>query len=177
MKTERFAALAMIDIFGPHGASATALTTWFVDSSATGPIHDGSSWCSAFIYLQDVWPVAVPGDEIRVAQERHRATLSARAVSASGVWTSVVGNSRLCAFTGVSPRHRSRMLVGSPATRPGSQTNPGRPAYRDRSLGVIHCHDAAIASDTTYRWATGRAPNIAWATHSVLSHRPPRILE
>ena len=39
-----------------------------VDDTATGPVHDGSSWCSAFLYLQDAIAIAETGDTIRVAQ-------------------------------------------------------------------------------------------------------------
>lgn len=39
----------------------------YVDRSATGPVRDGVSWCSAFTELQDAIAVALPGDQIRVA--------------------------------------------------------------------------------------------------------------
>ena len=47
--------------------SAGAQTTWFVDRDAGGPMHDGSTWCSAFTELQDALAVAAPDDTIRVA--------------------------------------------------------------------------------------------------------------
>ncbi len=46
--------------------SARAATI-FVDDSATGPTHNGTSWCSAFLDLQDAFAAAQPGDELQVA--------------------------------------------------------------------------------------------------------------
>ncbi|MGB0716229.1 MAG: right-handed parallel beta-helix repeat-containing protein [Phycisphaerae bacterium] len=44
----------------------------FVDASATGPVEDGSSWCTAYVHLQDALEAASQVDsgvtEIRVAQ-------------------------------------------------------------------------------------------------------------
>ena len=48
--------------------SASGQTTIYVDQDATGPIHDGSSWCSAFLTLRVPLYVAVPGTTIRVAE-------------------------------------------------------------------------------------------------------------
>ena len=39
----------------------------YVDRSATGPLHDGSTWCQASIELHEALDVAVSGDVIRVA--------------------------------------------------------------------------------------------------------------
>ncbi|UCE61526.1 MAG: right-handed parallel beta-helix repeat-containing protein [Phycisphaerales bacterium] len=47
--------------------SARAQSTLYVDGDASGPSHDGTSWCTAFLYLQDALSAAVEGDEIRVA--------------------------------------------------------------------------------------------------------------
>ncbi|UCE60308.1 MAG: hypothetical protein JSU63_00890 [Phycisphaerales bacterium] len=48
----------------------------YVDSAATGEVHDGSTWCNAFLYLQDALDLAAskPGmiSEIRVAQGTYR---------------------------------------------------------------------------------------------------------
>ncbi len=40
---------------------------YYVDQNATGPVHDGSSWCSAFLGLSDALLVAGGCDTIRVA--------------------------------------------------------------------------------------------------------------
>ncbi len=42
-------------------------TVWRVDGAATGPGHDGASWCGAFQTLDEALGVAGPGDVIRVA--------------------------------------------------------------------------------------------------------------
>ncbi len=35
------------------GAAVWGQTILFVDASATGPVHDGSSWCTAFTELHE----------------------------------------------------------------------------------------------------------------------------
>jgi len=47
--------------------SVQAGTVRFVDVSAGGPTHDGTSWCSAYKDLQDALSVAVATDDIRIA--------------------------------------------------------------------------------------------------------------
>ena len=44
----------------------------YVDTHATGPTHDGTSWCSAFLHLQDALAVALPEDRIHVADGTYR---------------------------------------------------------------------------------------------------------
>ncbi len=46
-------------------------TTMYVDGSAAGD-NDGSNWQNAFVYLKDALALAIPGDEIRVAQGTYR---------------------------------------------------------------------------------------------------------
>ena len=52
--------------------SAQGQPVLYVDSDATGPIHDGSSWCQAYVHLQDALAAAVATggtvNEIRIAQ-------------------------------------------------------------------------------------------------------------
>jgi hypothetical protein len=48
-------------------SSSTLARTLYVDDDAPGT-GDGSSWASAFVFLQDALAVASAGDEIRVAQ-------------------------------------------------------------------------------------------------------------
>ena len=52
--------------------TARAQTTYYVDENATGPTHDGSSWCDAYLYLQDALAVAVATDDIRVANGTYK---------------------------------------------------------------------------------------------------------
>ena len=49
------------------GKSAHARTILYVDQHATGPIHDGWTWCTAFTDLQDAMEIAVWDVTIRVA--------------------------------------------------------------------------------------------------------------
>lgn len=59
----RFLILALL------GASTAAASpsTWYVDFAATGPQHDGQTWCTAFLTLQDALGVAQTGDTVRLA--------------------------------------------------------------------------------------------------------------
>jgi hypothetical protein len=52
------------------------LSTIYVDSSAPGPAHDGASWTTAWIDLQQALSAAGNGDEIRVADGTYKPTLS-----------------------------------------------------------------------------------------------------
>lgn len=51
---------------------AHSQTILHVDSAASGPVHDGSSWCTAFRDLQDALDLARGSDEIRIAGGRYR---------------------------------------------------------------------------------------------------------
>ena len=48
-------------------AGAFAGPVYYVDADATGPTHDGTSWCSAYLTLQDALDDAFPTVEIQVA--------------------------------------------------------------------------------------------------------------
>lgn len=48
----------------PTAGSGTVI---HVDGNAGGPVHDGSSWCSAFLRLDKALTAAVSGDAVRVA--------------------------------------------------------------------------------------------------------------
>lgn len=49
-------------------SSAGAQSVLHVDAHATGPIHDGASWCGAFTTLDEALTAAIAGDTILVAQ-------------------------------------------------------------------------------------------------------------
>ena len=49
------------------GTTLHAGNVIYVDINATGPMHDGSSWCNAFTDLQEALDVADAGDDILVA--------------------------------------------------------------------------------------------------------------
>ncbi|MCH9033995.1 MAG: hypothetical protein IID42_05765 [Planctomycetes bacterium] len=67
-QTLLFGALAVCSLVVT--GSADGATTHHVDAAAVGPNHDGQSWCSAFLTLQDALDVEVVlfGDTVRVAQ-------------------------------------------------------------------------------------------------------------
>ena len=48
--------------------SAEAQHILYVDQDATGPVHDGSSWCEAYAELYEALGVATSGDTILVAE-------------------------------------------------------------------------------------------------------------
>lgn len=59
-------------VLGLHGRTQGGIR--YVDRNATGPVHDGTSWCTAYLELFDALSVAVAGDEIRVAQGTYKPT-------------------------------------------------------------------------------------------------------
>jgi len=74
MRTERNSrtlALALLCIVLPALSGAVSGRTLYVDDDATAP-GDGSSWTTAFRYLQDAMAATSAGDEIRVAQGLYR---------------------------------------------------------------------------------------------------------
>jgi len=48
--------------------ASTRGADWYVDANASGPAHDGTAWCTAFVYLQDALAVAQTRDTVRVAK-------------------------------------------------------------------------------------------------------------
>jgi len=48
------------------------LSTIYVDANATGATHDGTSWPTAFVDLQQGLALAVAGDEIHVADGTYK---------------------------------------------------------------------------------------------------------
>ncbi len=74
MRTERNSralALALLCIVLPALSGTARGRTLYVDDDATPP-GDGSSWTTAFRYLQDAMAATSAGDEIRVAQGLYR---------------------------------------------------------------------------------------------------------
>jgi predicted outer membrane repeat protein len=59
----RASSLFLILLLAP-GAAADVI---YVDANATGPIHDGSSWCNGFTALYEALEIAPPGAMLRVA--------------------------------------------------------------------------------------------------------------
>ncbi len=45
----------------------TCVAQLYVDENAAGPVHDGTTWCTAFLRLEEALAVASPGEIIRVA--------------------------------------------------------------------------------------------------------------
>ena len=45
----------------------TAGSVWYVDKNSPGPVHNGTSWISAFLTVQEGLNAALPGDEVWVA--------------------------------------------------------------------------------------------------------------
>lgn len=60
--------IAIVSLGVCLGAHVRAQSTHHVDAHAIGPLHDGTSWCSAFLYLQQALSIAQLGDTIRVAE-------------------------------------------------------------------------------------------------------------
>lgn len=58
---------------------AQSHTVIHVDKNSTGPVHDGSSWCSAYRELHEALAVAAAGMTIRVADGTYRPDATALA--------------------------------------------------------------------------------------------------
>lgn len=56
-------ALACSAVFSAQLSASTI----YVDESATGPVHNGASWCTAYTTLWEALAAASPGDTIKVA--------------------------------------------------------------------------------------------------------------
>jgi predicted outer membrane repeat protein len=52
-------------------ATPAAAQVVYVDGEAAGPVHDGTSWCTAFTRLHHALTVAPPGAMIRIADGRY----------------------------------------------------------------------------------------------------------
>lgn len=52
-------------------AASAAAQNLYVDRDATASVHDGSSWCSAYLTVQDALVAAIPGTDILVADGRY----------------------------------------------------------------------------------------------------------
>lgn len=52
---------------GAFGEAANSQTVYYVDADATGPVHDGSTWCTAFETLEPALAISGFRDEVRVA--------------------------------------------------------------------------------------------------------------
>ncbi|MCH8146739.1 MAG: hypothetical protein IH987_01935, partial [Planctomycetes bacterium] len=65
-------ALSVVTVLVTIASYSEAGNTVYVDADATGPLHDGASWCSAYLDLQQALAVAGAGTEIRVAQGVYR---------------------------------------------------------------------------------------------------------
>ena len=65
----RIIAVAQCFLVFPGALSGSVI---YVDQSASSAIHDGATWCSAHLDLQDALAIANTGDEIRVANGKYR---------------------------------------------------------------------------------------------------------
>jgi hypothetical protein len=56
------------------GSSSLAFgqTTWYVDIGSAGPAHNGTTWCRAFLTVQEALSASAAGDRIRVAQGTYK---------------------------------------------------------------------------------------------------------
>ena len=56
----------------PPRGEARGQTILYVDANASGPTHNGSTWCNAYLELQPALSVAAAGTTIRVADGVYR---------------------------------------------------------------------------------------------------------
>ena len=65
-------ALGLLLCFAPPALRAAEDSVIYVDAHATGPVFDGSSWCSAYQQLYEALAVATAGTTIRVADGTYK---------------------------------------------------------------------------------------------------------
>lgn len=65
----KFICVAIGVLLGTQSSSSTfGQAIWYVDPGASGPAHDGTSWCRAYLTVHQTLNTAAAGDRIRVAQ-------------------------------------------------------------------------------------------------------------
>lgn len=70
-KSSRSSHQSLIEAFEPRRLLSGVI---YVDINATDPVHDGGSWTTAYLDLQQALAAAVAGDEIRVADGVYKPT-------------------------------------------------------------------------------------------------------
>ena len=71
-RNSRLSSIAAVAAFFLSVAAASAASVIFVDKDATGPVHDGTSWCQAYTSLSEAINVVEPGYTIRVANGTYK---------------------------------------------------------------------------------------------------------
>ena len=132
----------------------------YVDQSATGPTHDGTSWCSAFKDLQLGLATASAGDEIRVANGLYKPDFATGARTATfRLRSQVVMKGGYAGCGAANPDQRSTssfpsVLSGDLAGNDG----PDFANYADNSYHVVTYDDPA-ATGVVFDGFTVRAGN------------------
>jgi len=99
----------------------------YVDANATGPVHDGSSWCSAYTALQDA-----------LADARASAGLITEILVADGIYKPDQGANQV-----PGDRKASFQLIGGVAVR-GGYAGCGAPDPDERNITL---HEAILSGD------------------------------
>jgi len=72
MRTRRFCTcIAAVTVIALTTIRAEAQTTWFVDDDDLAGVRDGTSWETAFEFLQDGLTAAQAGDTVRIAKGKY----------------------------------------------------------------------------------------------------------
>ncbi|MCH8242940.1 MAG: right-handed parallel beta-helix repeat-containing protein [Planctomycetes bacterium] len=138
--------------------------TVYVDADATGPVHDGSSWCSAYLDLQQALAVAGAGTEIRVAQGVYRpasAGGSREAAFAVPSDVTLLGSFQGCGTP--DPDERDYLLYATVLS--GDLDGDDGPNFANRTDNVYHVvttHDvsaATVLDGLTIRGGHADGPN------------------
>ncbi len=118
---------------------ALAQSTIHVDADATGPMHDGSSWCQAFTELGDALAVAVSGDEVLVADGQYIPDPTGLMNSRDATFTLVDGVTIQGGFAGcgaANPDARDTRLFETILT--GDLAGNDTPNFGNLSDNVLH---------------------------------------
>jgi len=124
-------------------AQSAGAAVWYVDVAATGPVQDGTTWCFAFLDLQDALLAAAADDEIRVAAGTYRpdgATLDRQATFTLLSRVTLRGGYAGCGATNPDERELAlfpSVLSGDLAADDG----PSFANYGDNSFHVVTYSD------------------------------------
>jgi hypothetical protein len=122
MKTRRKTVSPAVRQIEPLESRRLLSTTLFVDATAPGATHDGSSWADAYTDLQSALHAATAGTTIEVAQ---------------GTYKPTTGTDRTVSFQLINGVTLEGGFAGNPAADPNVRDPANTPAILSGDIGTI----------------------------------------